>query len=165
VPFKKLLMLGALVVVVHNLEEALFMPAWLEQRLPAVQRQWGLGAVRPPPRARLYAALAWVTVVPVAVLAWGARAGPRSRGRHAALAVNAVFFWNALVPHLASAIALRAYTPGVVSAGLVNLPYTVHVFRRALREGEASRAALAAILAGTAAAYVLLMCWWATSAR
>jgi hypothetical protein len=102
-------------------------------------------------------------VVPVAVLAWGARAGSRSRERHAALVVNAVFFWNALVPHIASAMVLRAYTPGVMTAALVNLPYTVHVFRRAAREGEASRAALAAILAGTAMAYALGMWWWATS--
>jgi hypothetical protein len=160
VPFRKLLLLGALVITAHNLEEAAFLPAWLEPRLPALQREWGLGAVPAVPRPRLYAALVVVTVVPAALLAWAAGGGPRLP----ALAVIAVFFWNALVPHLASAILLRAYTPGVATAVLINLPYAVHVFRRARREGVAGGARLAAVLGGAALVYGLLMGLWAVAA-
>ena len=48
--------------------------------------------------------------------------------------VQAVVALN-VVSHLAAALVLRSYTPGLASAVTLNLPFSVYVFRRATSEG------------------------------
>jgi len=43
--------------------------------------------------------------------------------------------FNAFVPHLFPTIRFRLYSPGVVSALLITLPFSFYLFRRALTEG------------------------------
>jgi hypothetical protein len=42
---------------------------------------------------------------------------------------------NVLVPHLLATIAMRRYTPGLVTAIVMNLPVTVMLLRGAFAEG------------------------------
>jgi hypothetical protein len=160
-PFPRLLRLGILVIALHNAEEALAMPSWLEGRLPEVARRLGLGDVRAPPRDRLYLGLAVVTLVPALNLFGAARSRPGRPPIYAALAVIGLFLWNALVPHLALTAVLREYTPGVLTAALLTLPYGVLAYRRAVSQEFATRGKALGVLAGTAILYPLgmLLLW------
>jgi hypothetical protein len=164
--FPRLLRLGVLAFVLHNGEEALTMPRWLELRFPDAARRLGLPDLRAPTTDRLYSGLITVTVVPAVAVLLGAQGAAFSAGLYGCLFLYAVLFWNALVPHLASAVALRSYTPGVVTAALVNLPYTVYLFHRALRDGQATRSGLALVLVAAAVLYPLgMLLLWAPASR
>jgi hypothetical protein len=46
-------------------------------------------------------------------------------------------------PHVAAAAALRSYSPGLATALVFNLPFSILLFRRAIRQQWVSRRALA----------------------
>jgi hypothetical protein len=50
------------------------------------------------------------------------------------LGIQAILLFNAFVPHLATTIRFRMYSPGVVTAILITLPFSIYLFRRALHE-------------------------------
>lgn len=159
--FRRVLLLGILAFVLHNGEEALTMPSWLESHFPIVIRKLGLPGIQPPSTERLHVGLLVVTIVPCLAVLVGAQGGARSAGIYGCLFLYGILFWNALVPHVASAILLRSYTPGVVTAALVNLPYSVYLFARALRDGQATRGGMALVLGLAAILYSLgmLLLW------
>jgi hypothetical protein len=141
---RRLLWLVPLLLTLHNLEEAFFMPGFLGRlagRMPAF-----LPEVTLP---QLLVALAVVTVAPYLFAA----SGPldrRSRASFLVLGTQMVVLSN-VAAHLAGAVWMRGYVPGLVTALLVNLPFSVYVFRRALRGGwvrsrEMAWLALAALL-------------------
>jgi hypothetical protein len=157
-PFRRLLLLGVVTIALHNLEEALTLPQWLEARLPVALEQLSLPPLQPPSRGVLLRGLALVTLLPALVLA----AGCWSRAAaQASLVVVAIYFWNALVPHVAGALLLREYVPGVLSAALLTIPYAAALFRRAVREGVISRvgAVLALLLAAVLYPLGMLALW------
>jgi hypothetical protein len=141
------------------------MPNWLASDFPGAIRQLGLPRLQPPSTERLYRGLVLVTVVPVVAVLAAAECGPRSLGVYLCLILYGMLLWNALLPHLAATILLRSYVPGVATAALVNIPLVVHLFGRALREGQATPAGMALALGLAAVAYsfgmVLLWGPWA----
>jgi hypothetical protein len=144
------------VVALHNLEEALTMPAWMDRELPALLARTGWPAT-PPSRSDLYAGLVMVTIVPAVILAAASREAAGRWTLRAGLLIAGIFFWNAFVPHLTSALYLRGYTPGVLTAGLLTLPWAVAVFRHAIQAGRVTTAEAAAVLAVAAVVYPLGM--------
>jgi hypothetical protein len=130
-------------VAVHNLEEALTFGRYLpvvRERAPGVVR----AMVERVTYAQMLAALAVATVVPLVVVLW-AQARPASRAAlWSALTVQAVMALNVVSHVAASLLVMRGYSPGVATAVLFNLPFSVYLFRRAAREGWVSRRALAA---------------------
>jgi hypothetical protein len=50
------------------------------------------------------------------------------------LGIQAILLFNAFVPHLATTIRFRMYSPGVITATLLTLPFSFYLFRRALNE-------------------------------
>src|SRR5512144_1865403 len=50
------------------------------------------------------------------------------------LEIQAILLFNAFIPHIASTIRFRMYSPGVVTAILITLPFSLYLFRRALTE-------------------------------
>jgi hypothetical protein len=141
------------------------MPAWMEHRLPALLARYGI-RLTPPSRDELAAGLVLVTVVPAIVLAVAAWRSQDRVWAHVSLFVVAVFSWNALVPHLAATVLLQEYTPGVATAVLVNLPWGVVTFRRALSEGVITRGRAAAVAGLAAVLYPVGMAMlWGLGAR
>ena len=130
-------------VAVHNTEEALTFGRYLplvRERAPAVARTIAERVTYP----QLLAALAGATVVPLLVVLW-AQARPASRAAlWSALALQAVMALNVASHVAASLFVMRGYSPGVATALLFNLPFSVYLFRRAARDGWVSRRALAA---------------------
>lgn len=50
------------------------------------------------------------------------------------LGIQAILLFNAFVPHLAATIRFRMYSPGVITAILLTLPFSYYLFQRALNE-------------------------------
>ncbi len=144
------------------------MARWAVRDLPGLVEQARAAIppdLLPPPAAELIArfqpptatAFAWsaalATILPAIAYWVGARRGPRSRFTALAVWLQAIFLVNVFVPHLAATLWLRRYTPGVVSAVLLNLPLSWVVLRAAVREGVVTRRGLA--LFGVSAALAL----------
>lgn len=120
-----LLWLVPLLLTLHNLEEAVFMPGFLARfadRIPILPTVT---------YDQFLLALAVVTLAPYAFAA----SGPlerRSRAFLLVLGTQMVVLVN-VAAHLAAAVWARGYAPGLVTALLVNLPFSAFLFRRALR--------------------------------
>ena len=50
------------------------------------------------------------------------------------LGIQAVMLFNAFIPHIATTIRFRMYSPGVITAILITLPFSFYLFRRAFDE-------------------------------
>lgn len=139
-PDRRTLRLVPIILLIHNLEEVVFMRGVLPldaARIPEALRGW-LPRVTYP---QFLVALAVVTVIPFVIAAAG---DLRRRGGTAVgmlLAVQAVLLLNVL-SHLGAAIGLGGYAPGLATALLINLPFSIHLFRRANRERWISRRAM-----------------------
>jgi hypothetical protein len=132
-------------LTLHDAEEALTLPRFLpivRQRLPAAVAPL---AARVDADA-LRTALVVATVVPLAIVAW-AYWRPHSRvARWTALAIQATVLLNVLSHIVAAAVLLRGYAPGLATAVLVNLPFSLVLLRRVARERWLPRRALLALV-------------------
>ncbi|MFD4663168.1 HXXEE domain-containing protein [Streptomyces halstedii] len=79
------------------------------------------------------------------VVAAASAAGARTGGRSAFFQTCVVGFGLHGVVHLAQSAAYRGYTPGVVTAPLVVIPYTVHALRRLASSGIPVRGGRSAV--------------------
>jgi hypothetical protein len=57
-----------------------------------------------------------------------------STGYLLVMGIQAILFFNAFIPHIGSTIRFRMYSPGVVTATLITLPFSFYLFHRALIE-------------------------------
>ncbi|MFL5381186.1 MAG: HXXEE domain-containing protein [Longimicrobiaceae bacterium] len=127
-------------MTLHNAEEALFIPRTLPEiatRLPASLA----GAL--PSAQQMHVALAVATVVPW--LVW--LLGRESRvGTRLLLLLQCVVLVN-VAWHVAAAVMLGGYAPGLATALALNLPFSIYLLRRAVSEQWVTRRALAGLLA------------------
>jgi hypothetical protein len=133
------LLLVPVLITLHNAEEALAMPAALRilpTRIPAQLA----GMI--PSYPQFLAALAIVTVLPWLIWMIGIARRESRAGIVALLLVQAVMLAN-VASHAGAAILLRGYAPGVATALALNLPFSLYLLRRAIREGWISRRTLA----------------------
>jgi len=131
-------------LAVHNLEEAATMPRFLQSI--ASRAPGAIGTVLAQVDFHGFVvALVIATILPLAVV-WWVWARPTSGAAvWTALCVQAVVAVNALW-HVVAAIAVRGYTPGLATAVIVNVPFSMYLLRRASVERWTSRAALALVL-------------------
>ena len=132
-------------IALHNLEEAITFPRYF----PAVRAlapesfRTFLGHVT---YSEVLLALTVVTLAPLAVVAW-VNARPTSQlALWLAVTIQMVMLVNALWHMAAAAFLFRGYSPGVLTAVAVNLPFSAYLLRRALVERWMSRSALASTL-------------------
>ena len=57
-----------------------------------------------------------------------------STGYLLVLEFQMVLFVNAFIPHIGSTVRFRMYSPGVVTATLIIIPFSLYLFHRALTE-------------------------------
>lgn len=50
------------------------------------------------------------------------------------LGIQAILLFNAFIPHIGSTIRFRTYSPGVITAIVITLPFSFYLFRRAFAE-------------------------------
>jgi len=133
-----------IIFAIHNLEE------WLtiDRFLPLVRRRapdWAAPLLEGVHQEGFRDALLIVTIVGVVIGLWALLRPHSQAALWTLLLLLAVLLLN-VASHLGSAVFLRGYSPGVASAVLLNLPFSVYVFRGALREGWLSRAGFLALV-------------------
>lgn len=129
---KALLWLVPVFVTVHNLEEALLMPAFLQTRNSSVPDP--LRSLLPPITYRQFLiSLIIVTTMPYLIAWLGNLERERGRGVYLLLGLQVVMLFNVLA-HAAMSVAMRGYAPGVVTAFVLNLPFSIYLLSRAVKE-------------------------------
>ena len=123
----------------HNAEEALYARNWGLENIEQLSQFVRRDLVEVWAGSRFIFSLLGLTLVLLALAIFAARAPKRGVAVYLMLGVLAVFAANAVFPHIAGAISLRAYVPGVATAIALVLPVTAWVYVSTLREGYASR--------------------------
>jgi hypothetical protein len=143
-PYRTLQWLVAAFALLHNLEEAVMMPAFA----PLVRERFS--GIAPPALLAATAHLSWfyialtvATLVPFFVVLVAVTRPTSRAAAWAVVFVQSLFFVNVFVPHVPAALMLGGYAPGVVTAVAIQLPYSVFFLRRSVREGVVSRAGAA----------------------
>ena len=148
---KTLLFLGAAVIVAHNLEEALVAPPWLSQHWAELVARLGRPVLHFSTQG-LYLAITVVTLLSLVVIAVTYRSSPRSLGTYSLLTLFGIYFINAFAPHIFVALVLRSYVPGLLTALLLVVPYTVVFAASGVRSGRYTKRGV-----GIAVAVALLL--------
>ena len=122
--FDRLLWLVPIFFMLHNLEEAPFMESW-SKRLPL--------KIHPVVTTRQFViAVTILTLAGFLITYFGVEYLANSTGYLIVLGIQAILLFNAFIPHIAATVRFRMYSPGVISATLITLPFSFYLFRRAL---------------------------------
>lgn len=126
IPFDRLLWFVPIFFAFHNMEEAPFMERW-SQRLPL--------KIHPTVSTRQFVvAVTFLTLAGFLLTYLGVEYLSNQTGYLIVLAIQTILFFNAFIPHIASTVRFRMYSPGVITAVLIILPFSFYLFRRALNE-------------------------------
>jgi hypothetical protein len=127
-----LLWLIPFLFLVHNVEEAIFMRETLDQVRTGMPKFLRI-LIPPVSYEQFLVSLVLVTVVVFFFAFVGQLDRERGWGVYALLVVQAVLFLNVFA-HLTTLIFVGSYTAGLGTALLINLPFSVYIFWRALRD-------------------------------
>ena len=118
--------LFALVITLHNLEEALLLPRWSQSvgrwHHPVGEREFRFAV-------SVLTALAYVVVYLSTV------GGKESVGAYLLAGYALAMLMNVFFPHLFTTLIMRQYTPGTATGLLLNLPVTSLLLYRAFKQG------------------------------
>ena len=131
-PNPRVLWLVPLCMTAHSLDEALFMRAALPA-VNAVLTTSPVGFLVPVNYPQFLIALGVVTVIPYLVVALGALRCVSRLAVKLLVLVQTTMLLN-VVFHMGAALALRDYTPGLLTALGLNLPFSIWLLRRAMRD-------------------------------
>ena len=138
-----LLWLVPVFITIHNLEEGLFMPPFLQTRNSSIPS--GLRSLLPPITYRQFLIALIIMTVPPYLIAWlGKLKCEHSVDVYLLLGLQVVMLYNVLA-HVAMAAVMGGYAPGVVTALIINLPFSVYLMRRALKERWVPRRVLVSL--------------------
>lgn len=123
--FFTLTWLFVLAVALHNLEEALWLPAWSQRA----------GRWRYPVGAREFrSAVVLLAAAAVAAVLLANSGGKGSVGAYLVSGYALAMLLNVIFPHVLASVTLREYVPGTLTAVLLNLPVCALLLEHALRE-------------------------------
>ncbi len=129
----------------HNTEEAITFPRYLPLVLARLPETWR-SLAGPITLGQVWAALAVVTLIPFALAAWATLRPEQAAPVWLLLLVQATLLLN-VIWHVSAAIVLfDGYAPGLATAVLLNLPFSIYLIRRAARENWVSPRARWALL-------------------
>ena len=118
--------LFVLVVAAHNLEEAIWLPAWSRT---VVRWHQAVGNIE------FRFAVIVMTLVAI-ISAWLATVqGRAGLGAYLVTGYALAMLLNVLFPHVVASLVLKRYMPGTATAVLLNLPVTIGLLLRAFRDG------------------------------
>lgn len=165
--YRSLQWLVWLCVVLHNAEEGIAARAYL----PKVR---DLLRGRVPPRVldaipgleQFYIGLVGATLVPLALIVFATTGRPTPLKAYVVAVIAMGLMLNVVVPHVPAAVLLGGYAPGVATAVLVNLPFSIYFLRRSLREGHIERRGMALVVVIGLSSLVIgvPLLWFFTSA-
>ena len=126
IPFERLLWLVPFFFMFHNMEEAPFMERWYK-RLP-------LKMSLVVSTKQFVIAVTLLTLGGFIFTYLGLEIWRQPFGSLFVLGIQMTLAFNSFVPHVLSTIRFRIYSPGLVSALLITLPFSFYLFNRALTE-------------------------------
>ncbi len=143
----RVLWLIPVLLAVHNAEEALLFPRYLPLVLGRLPEGWRAiaGALT---LGQVGTALALVTLIPLLLVIWAMRRPDSAVPLWLLLLVQATVLLNVLWHISAAAVVFDGYAPGLATAVLINLPFSIYLLGRAARERWVSRGAMWALLPG-----------------
>lgn len=141
---RRVLWLVPLLLLLHNAEEAVFFPRYLPFVLARLPTAWRAVA-GPVTSGQVWLALAIVTLVALGLTVWAQRHPESHTALWLLLLLQTSVLLNVLWHVAAAAVLFRGYAPGLVTALLLNLPFSIYLIRRAVREHWFSRGALLAL--------------------
>lgn len=125
-PFDRLLWLVPIFFALHNLEEAPFMEDW-SKRLPL--------KIHPTVTTRQFSiAVTFLTLAGFLITYLEINYLYTRTTYLLTLGIQAILLFNSFIPHIGSTVRFRIYSPGVVTAILITLPFSLYLFRRAFEE-------------------------------
>ncbi|PYI56379.1 HXXEE domain-containing protein [Paenibacillus flagellatus] len=136
-PLRTVVWLFPLVFLIHDTEELVLIESWLGTNGGALAAKLKLGFPGthgvPWTTPRFAAAVAVLFTFICIVCRFAARPGASAKARGWFAATIAVLFVNVFT-HTAQSLLLGRYTPGVTTALVVVLPYTLYTLDRLVRE-------------------------------
>ena len=126
IPLSHLLWLVPTFLAIHNIEEAPGMEQW-SRRLP-------LKLPFTITTRQFIIAVTLLTLAGFVVTYFGVEIVASQTGYIIVLGIQAIMLFNAFVPHIAATIRFRIYSPGILTAVLITLPFSFYLFRRAFDE-------------------------------
>ena len=133
--FRKMSLLLIAVIAAHNFEEWLTFPHFGEI-MSLVAAKIGIqSSAPPPPWPVTQMALLLVTVIPALTILWASSRRASAVKSWAICWTASVFLANVFVPHIPASLILGGYSPGVLTAVLVNLPFCTLLLMKARSEG------------------------------
>jgi hypothetical protein len=149
-PFQRLQWLFPIALAVHNGEEAITMPEWVARHASEVPSRvaviigssavHALPPIHTPSANTIRLALLVLTLIAFFVTWFSVRSGKQSVWAYLVFGGIVTMLANVFVPHVPGSVLFQAYTPGVVTAVLINLPLMSWLALRAVREGWVSGA-------------------------
>ena len=124
--FQKMQWLSPIAVTLHNSEEAFYMPQWVSAHPGQLPFH--------PGAAKIRFGLLLLTLAAFAVTYLSAQKGKRSVWAYLLFGSAAAMLGNVFMPHIPATLVCGKYTPGVVTAVLINLPVMSILLVRAVRE-------------------------------
>lgn len=123
-----------IILSIHNLEEALTMPEWILAYLPMLRSTIPIFEYLHFSTTQLYCSLLSVTIIPFLVTFLCLRGERTEKKISLLLILQAIIFWNALMPHVLGVFVLGIYNPGTITAVLLNIPFSIYLFMRVRKE-------------------------------
>ena len=121
---ERVIWLFAIALTLHNLEEAVWLPAW--------SRHAGFWD-SPVGASEFRIAAAILTILGYVVAYWSLRGGAQGLGSYLLTGFAFAMLLNVIF-HVAATIGLREYAPGVVTAVFINLPVMSYLLLRMFRD-------------------------------
>ena len=125
-PFSRLQWLFPIAITLHNIEEGIWLPAFMAAH--RTELPWTYTPAEFRFALVVLTTAAWI----VTYLSW--RTGPQTVWAYLLFGSIVAMLVNVLVPHIPAAIIFRGYAPGVVTAVFVNLPVLALLTRWAIRD-------------------------------
>ena len=118
--------LFVLVVALHNLEEAIWLPAWSQ-----AAGRWHC----PVGNSEFRFAVVVLTLLAAGAAGLATLQGKGGLGAYLVTGYALAMLVNVLFPHLLATLVLRRYVPGTATAVLLNMPVTIALLESSIREG------------------------------
>jgi hypothetical protein len=134
-------------LALHNAEEALFFPRYLPFVLSRLSAAWQ-ALIAPLSTGQVWSALALITGTAFLAAWWADRSPDSAAALWLLLLIQATVLLNPLWHAAAAVVLFGGYAPGVVTALLLNLPFSIYLLHRAVAERWFGRGALWALAPG-----------------
>ena len=123
-PYRKIVWLLAITETLHNIEEAIWLPGWSKSA----------GMWHPPVNPFEFRfAVAAITLLIYGIIYYFSKKYSNI-SKYLMAGSLAIILFNVLMPHLLATIITGRYTPGVVTGLLFNVPATLYLLQRGIRE-------------------------------